>query len=149
MDFPFSHHIISLWHGAEKHMVLINTSRPSNAYHSCISELSNHLFSLSLAAFVAPIYYLNKCWLFVNWTVRNIFQLMFSQSMKHFIPVISNMSSAKWWPFWPHLNVLRISRNIDPAKFWIEVVRSLWNNAGASTSLLPRSLPDFSVIGKL
>ena len=67
--------------------------------HICVDKLGKHCFRLWLVACSAPgHYYLNQCWLVVNWTPRNKFQWNTNRNTK-FMKMYLEMSSAKWLPF--------------------------------------------------
>ena len=48
--------------------------------HICISESDQHWFRQWLVAYSAPNHYLNQCWVFVNWSLRNKLQWNFNQN---------------------------------------------------------------------
>ena len=53
--------------------------------HIGISEAGQHCFRYWLVAYSAPSHYLNKCWVIVNWTLRNKLQWNLNQNTKLFI----------------------------------------------------------------
>ena len=58
-----------------------NTSPPSAAY-ICVGELGKHWLRKWLVAYSAPSHYLNQCWVFFNWTLRNKIRWIFIQNTK-------------------------------------------------------------------
>ena len=54
--------------------------------HICVSESGQLWFTWWLDAYSGPRQYLNQCWVFVNWTIRNKLQWNFNQNRKLFIP---------------------------------------------------------------
>ena len=57
--------------------------------HICVGESDQHWFRQWFVAYSAPSYYLNQCWVIVNWPLRNKLQWNFRQiqsfSMGHFV----------------------------------------------------------------
>ena len=53
--------------------------------HICVSELGRHWFRYWLVACLAQSHYLNKCFLIVNWTLRNKLQWNLNQNTKPFV----------------------------------------------------------------
>ena len=50
-----------------------------------LQESGQHWFRYWLVTYPAPSHYLNQCWVFVNWTLRNKLQWNFHQNTKLFI----------------------------------------------------------------
>ena len=53
--------------------------------HICVGELGQHWFRKWLVVYSAPSYYLNQCWVNVNWTLRNKLKWNFNQNTNFFI----------------------------------------------------------------
>ena len=53
--------------------------------HIGINESSQHWFRYWLVADSAPSYYINQCWVIVNWTLRTNFSEMFVKILFFFI----------------------------------------------------------------
>ena len=52
--------------------------------HTCVCESGQHWLRSWLVAYSAPSHFLNQCWVFFNWTLRNEFQSKFNQNTKFF-----------------------------------------------------------------
>ena len=61
----------------------LNSLRPSDAYMR--QWINQHWFRQWLVAWPAPSHYLNQCWDFVNWTLRNKLQWNFNRNQFIFI----------------------------------------------------------------
>ena len=61
-----------------------NPSTPSAAY-ICVSESGQNEFRQWLAVYSAPSYYLNICWVIVNWIRRNTLKWKINQNAQIFI----------------------------------------------------------------
>ena len=71
------------------------TQRGTHEQPLCVSALSA-LVQVMLVACSAPSHYLNQCWLFINWTVRNKLQWIRIKIQKSlFTKMHLNMSSGK------------------------------------------------------
>ena len=67
----------------------------------------HHLFRQWLGAWPATSHYLNQCWDFVNWTLRNkLSEYLIKLYTFEFKKMHFKMSSGKWRPFCLSLNVL-------------------------------------------
>ena len=74
--------------------------------HICVSKLAS-IVSDWLVTWPAPSHYLNQCWNIVNGTLRNKLQWNPKRNSYIFIQEMHlKMSSGKWRPFCPGLNVL-------------------------------------------
>ena len=77
-----------------------DSSPPSAAY------MCQWLSSALLVAYSAPGHYLNKCWVIVNWTLRNKLKWNFNQNTKLFIHenvsenIVYEMAAILSWGRW-------------------------------------------------
>ena len=55
--------------------------------HICVNDSGQHWFRYWLVAYSAPSHYLNRCWVIINWTLRNKLPWNFNQNTKRFILV--------------------------------------------------------------
>ena len=99
--------------------------------HMCVSKLGHHCFSSRLVAQSGPIICLNKCWLIVNWTIRNKFQWYLSRN-KSFpnTKMYLGTSSAKRRPSCFGLNMLiyRIMYGLPWITIFLSRVRRCGND---------------------
>ena len=69
--------------------------------HICVSESVQHWFRSWLVAYSAPSYYLNQCWVIVNWAVRNKLQWHLKFYDFHSRKCIWKCRLPEWQPFCP------------------------------------------------
>ena len=60
-----------------------------------------------------PSHFLNQCWNIVNWTLRNLSEILIEIHIFSFRKMHLKMSSGKWRPFYLSLNVFIMYKKIS------------------------------------